>query len=66
MVIVKTENYKFYDYEKLYNTLKKLINGETVLINKFDDEEGRYTDESIEIDLEKTSFVIIEGYFLSK
>ena len=66
MVIVKTENYKFYDYEKLYNTLKKLIYGETVLINKFDDEEGRYTDESIEIDLEKTSFVIIEGYFLSK
>ena len=64
MVIVKTENYKFFDYEKLYNTLKKLIYGETVLINKFDNEEDRYNDESIEIDPEKTSLVIVEGYFL--
>lgn len=66
LLLVELSNPKSYDYEKLYNTLKKLINGETVIINKFDEEEGRYTDETIEIDPEKTSLVIVEGYFLFK
>ena len=66
LLLVELSNPKSYDYEKLYNTLKKLINGETVIINKFDEEEGRYTDEAIEIDPEKTSLVIVEGYFLFK
>ena len=66
LLLVELSNPKSYDYEKLYNTLKKLINGETVIINKFDEEEGRYTDETIEIDHEKTSLVIVEGYFLFK
>ena len=66
LLLVELSNSKSYDYDKLYNTLKKLINGETVIINKFDDEEGRYTDETIEIDPEKTSLVIVEGYFLFK
>ena len=43
-----------------------MINGETVIINKFDEEEGIYTDEKIEIDPEKISLVIVEGYFLFK
>lgn len=66
LLLVELSNPKSYDYEKLYNTLKKLINGEAVIINKFDEEEGRYTDETIEIDPEKTSLVIVEGYFLFK
>ena len=66
LLLVELSNPKSYDYEKWYNTLKKLINGETVIINKFDEEEGRYTDETIEIDPEKTSLVIVEGYFLFK
>ena len=66
LLLVELSNPKSYDYEKLYNTLKKLINGESVIINKFDEEEGRYTDETIEIDPEKTSLVIVEGYFLFK
>ena len=64
LLLVELSNPKSYDYEKLYNTLKKLINGETVIINKFDEEEGRYTDEQIEINPEKVSLVIVEGYFL--
>lgn len=66
LLLVELSNPKSYDYVKLYNTLKKLISGETVIINKFDEEEGRYTDETIEIDPEKISLVIVEGYFLFK
>ena len=66
LLLVELSNPKSYDYDKLYNTLKKLINGETVIINKFDEEEGIYTDEKIEIDPEKISLVIVEGYFLFK
>ena len=66
LLLVELSNPKSYDYEKLYNTLKKLISGEAVIINKFDEEEGRYTDETIEIDPEKISLVIVEGYFLFK
>jgi len=66
LLLVELSNPKSYDYEALYNTLKKLADGETVSIRKFNEEEGQYTDEKITINPEKISLVIVEGYFLFK
>ena len=66
LLLVELSNPNSYDYDKIYTTLKKLINGETVYIKKFDEDEGRYTDKEIEINPEKIRLVIIEGYFLFK
>ena len=66
LLLVELSNPNSYDYDKLYTTLKKLINGEKVYINKFDEEEGVYINEKIEINPENTSLVIVEGYFLFK
>ena len=64
LLLVELSNPKSYDYIKLYNTLKSLINGKTVTINKFDETEGRYTGEEIEINPTSVSLIILEGYFI--
>lgn len=64
LLLVELSNPKSYDYEKLYNTLKKLNDGEIVHIKKFDEEKGIYDKEEIVINPEKISLVIVEGYFL--
>ena len=64
LLLVELSNPKSYDYDKLYNTLKDLIDGKKVNINKFNEEEGKYTDEQIEINPEKVYLVVVEGYFL--
>lgn len=64
LLLVELSNPKSYDYIKLYNTLKSLINGKTVIINKFDETEGRYTGEEIEINPTSVSLIILEGYFI--
>jgi len=64
LLLVELSNPKSYDYDKLYNTLKDLKDGKTVYINKFNEQEGKYSDIQIEINPEKIDLVIIEGYFL--
>ena len=66
LLLVEFSNPNSYDYDKLYNTLKKLIDGNPVQIRKFDEEQGVYTGEEIEINPETVSLVIVEGYFLFK
>ena len=66
LLLVELSNPKSYDYDKLYTTLKKLNDGEKVYIKKFDEGEGIYTNDEIEINPEKISLVIVEGYFLFK
>ena len=66
LLLVELSNPKSYDYDKLYNTLKKLNDGETVHINKFNEEDGTYTNDEIVINPEEISLVIVEGYFLFK
>ena len=66
LLLVELSNPNSYDYDKLYTTLKKLNNGEKVSFNKFDEEEGVYTNEKIEINPEQTCLIIVEGYFLFK
>ena len=66
LLLVELSNPKSYDYDKLYNTLKKLNDGETVHINKFNEEDGTYTNDEIVINPEEVSLVIVEGYFLFK
>ena len=66
LLLVEFSNPNSYDYDKLYNTLKKLIDGNPVQIRKFDEEQGIYTGEEIEINPETVSLVIVEGYFLFK
>ena len=46
--------------------LKNCIDGNPVQIRKFDEEQGIYTGEEIEINPETVSLVIVEGYFLFK
>ena len=66
LLLVELSNPKSYDYDKLYTTLKKLNDGEKVYIKKFNEEEGIYTNDETEINPEKISLVIVEGYFLFK
>ena len=66
LLLVELSNPASYDYEKLHETLTKLINGEAVHIKKFNEEEGRYTNDEIEINPDKISLVIVEGYFIFK
>ena len=66
LLLVELSNPKSYDYDKLYNTLKKLNDGETVHINKFNEEDGTYTNDEIVINPEEISLVIVERYFLFK
>ena len=66
LLLVELSNPKSYDYDKLYNTLKKLNDGETVHINTFNEEDGTYTNDEIVINPEEVSLVIVEGYFLFK
>ena len=66
LLLVELSNPKSYDYDKLYNTLKKLNDGETVHINKFNEDDGTYTNDEIVINPEEVSLVIVEGYFLFK
>ena len=66
LLLVELSNPNSYDYDKLYNILKKLIEGNTVQIKIFDEEQSIYTGEEIEINPEKVSLVIVEGYFLFK
>jgi uridine kinase len=66
LLLVELSNPNSYDYDKIYTTLKKLIQGETVLIKKFDEDEGKYTNETFEINPDKTKLIIIEGFFLFK
>ena len=56
----------FYDYNKLYKDLSNLIDGKTVHIKKFDEDEGRYTGKQDEINPKNTSLIILEGYFIFK
>ena len=66
LLLVELSNPASYDYVKLHDTLNKLINGEAVSIKKFDEEEGVYTNDEFEINPNKISLVIVEGYFLFK
>jgi uridine kinase len=64
ILLVELSNPQSYDYEKLYNTLQKLIKGESVYIRQFNEETGEYTNEQQEINPEETNLIIVEGYFL--
>jgi len=66
LLLVELSNPKSYDYNKLYNNLKSLIEGKPVLIKKFDETEGKYTGEVIEINPKDTHLIILEGYFIFK
>ena len=66
LLLVELSNPNSYDYDKIYTTLKKLSKGDTVLIKKFDEDEGKYTNETFEINPDKTKLIIIEGFFLFK
>ena len=66
LLLVELSNPKSYDYIKLYNNLKSLIEGKPVLIKKFDEIEGKYTGEMIEINPKNTRLIILEGYFIFK
>jgi uridine kinase len=66
LLLVELSNYKSYDYNKLYKDLSNLIDGKTVHIKKFDEDEGRYTGEQDEINPKNTSLIILEGYFIFK
>jgi uridine kinase len=66
LLLVELSNPKSYDYKKLYNNLKSLIEGKPVLIKKFDETEGKYTGEVIEINPKDTRLIILEGYFIFK
>ena len=50
---------------KIFN-LTSLIEGKPVLIKKFDETEGKYTGEVIEINPKDTHLIILEGYFIFK
>lgn len=66
LLLVELSNKNSYDYKKLYNTLLSLINGKTVSIKQFDEIEGRYTGDEIEINPKFVTLVILEGYFIFK
>ena len=66
LLLVELSNPLSYDYTKLYNDLKSLIEGKPVVIKKFDEMEGRYTGETIEINPKNTYLIILEGYFIFK
>ena len=60
-------NPDFYDYEKFYNVLKKLSEGEKVQIPYFDEKEFKFNPEKDKIiDPIKTPLIIIDGYFIFK
>ena len=65
-LLVELSNPLSYDYKKLYNNLKSLIDGKPVSIKKFDETEGRYTGEIIEINPKIVKLIILEGYFIFK
>ena len=64
LLLVELSNPSSYDYKKLYTTLTNLINGKTAKIRKFDDMEGKYTGEEIEINPNNVTVIILEGYFI--
>ena len=64
LLLVELSNPNSYDYNKLYNNLKSLINGKPVSIKQFDETEGRYTGDEIEINPKTVSLIILEGYFI--
>ena len=66
LLLVELSNKNSYDYKKLYNNLLSLINGKPVSIKQFDEIEGRYTGEEIEINPKFISLIILEGYFIFK
>jgi uridine kinase len=66
LLLVELSNPKSYNYDKLYETLKQLIEGKAVFIRKFNEEEGVYTNEEIEINPNEITLVIVEGYFILK
>ena len=56
----------YYDYEKLYDCLKKLSNGEKIKIPHYDYDNYTYIDNYLEIDPNKINLVIVQGYFIYK
>ena len=65
-LLVELSNPLSYDYKKLYNDLKSLIEGKPIVLKQFDEMEGRYTGEKIEINPKNDYLIILEGYFIFK
>ena len=56
-----------FDYDKFYETLKKLSEGQKTKIEFFDEEKCEYVpDKDIIVDPIKTPVIIVEGYYLFK
>ena len=62
--LTELSNPKSYDYPKLIETLKKLINGETVKIPIFNEEKRQFSEEFNIINPKEQNLIIIEGYFI--
>ena len=56
-----------FDYDKFYETLKKLSEGQKTRIEYFDEEKYEYIPErDIIVDPKKTPLIIVEGYYIFK
>ena len=66
LLLVELSNPLSYDYNKLTNHLKNLIEGKPIIVKQFDEMEGNYTGGEIEINPKDTKLIILEGYFIFK
>ena len=65
-LITQLSNPLCYDYDKLYDCLKKLSNGEKVLIPHYDYNNYKIINNYLEIEPSKINLVIVQGYFIYK
>ena len=65
ILLMELSNPNSYDYDKLNECLEKLENGEKISINHFNEETGLIEKDNVkEIDPNKETLIIIEGYFI--
>ena len=64
LLLVDLSNPDCYDYEKLYQNLKSLKEGNPISVRKFNEDAGQYTGEEASIKPNEISLVILEGYFI--
>jgi uridine kinase len=64
VLLTELSNPKSYDYNKLINCLKKLIEGESIKVPIFNQEKREFSNELNEINPKEHNLIIIEGYFI--
>ena len=64
ILLMELSNPDSYDYDKLNECLEKLEKGEKILLNHFNEETGEIEKDANEIDPNKETLIIIEGYFI--